>query len=358
MSKKMFDFVLGNPPFQRMYQGDSNGANSIYDKFLDASFEIADKVELIHPARFLFNAGSTSKKWNEKMLGDPHFKVLFYEKDATIIFPNADIKGGIAITYHDDYKNFGAIGVFTPYEQLNNILHKVSSNDNFESINVLGTTSSAYHFTEALHSDYPNLKKEKIIINGKEQPLLSKGHEYDLKSSIFEKLPNIFIDHIKDEESNHYIKILGKNSAGRTIKYIKKKYINEVKNLYVFKIFLPKANGNGAFGEVITMPTIAEPGTGATETFYSLGLFNSRKEAERLLKYIKTKFARALLGILKITQDSNPGKWKYVPLQDFTDHSDIDWSKSIPEIDQQLYKKYGLSDEEIDFIETHVKEMK
>lgn len=64
-----------------------------------------------------------------------------------------------------------------------------------------------------------------------------------------------------------------------------------------------------------------------------------------------------MLGTLKVTQDNNKGTWKNVPLQDFTERSDIDWSKSIPEIDQQLYKKYGLSSEEIGFIETHVKEM-
>lgn len=72
---------------------------------------------------------------------------------------------------------------------------------------------------------------------------------------------------------------------------------------------------------------------------------------------IKTKFARALLSVLKITQDANPGKWQYVPLQDFTAASDIDWSKSIPEIDKQLYAKYGLDEKEIAFIESHVKEM-
>ena len=64
-----------------------------------------------------------------------------------------------------------------------------------------------------------------------------------------------------------------------------------------------------------------------------------------------------MLGILKITQHNDRDKWKYVPLQDFTPNSDIDWSKSIPEIDRQLYVKYGLSQEEIDFIESHVKEM-
>ncbi len=64
-----------------------------------------------------------------------------------------------------------------------------------------------------------------------------------------------------------------------------------------------------------------------------------------------------MLGILKITQDNTASKWEFVPMQDFTNNSDIDWSRSIPEIDQQLYKKYGLSQEEIDFIEKNVKEM-
>ena len=64
-----------------------------------------------------------------------------------------------------------------------------------------------------------------------------------------------------------------------------------------------------------------------------------------------------MLGILKVTQDNNPETWSKVPLQDFTSASDIDWSQSIAEIDQQLYKKYGLSEEEIAFIEEKIKPM-
>ena len=64
-----------------------------------------------------------------------------------------------------------------------------------------------------------------------------------------------------------------------------------------------------------------------------------------------------MLGILKITQDNTKEKWNYVPMQDFSSLSDINWSQSIPDIDKQLYKKYGLSQDEIDFIESHVKEM-
>ena len=100
-----------------------------------------------------------------------------------------------------------------------------------------------------------------------------------------------------------------------------------------------------------------EPNSGHTQSFMSIGNFETRIEAENLLKYLKTKFLRSQLGILKKTQDNPPEKWKYIPLQDFSTNSDINWSVSISEIDQQLYKKYGLSPEEIDFIETNVKEM-
>lgn len=99
------------------------------------------------------------------------------------------------------------------------------------------------------------------------------------------------------------------------------------------------------------------PLVGYTRSFIGIGSFDREFEANACFKYIKSKFARTALGILKITQDNNKDTWKYVPLQNFTLESDIDWSVSIAEIDKQLYKKYNLTQEEIDFIESHVKEM-
>ena len=186
--------------------------------------------------------------------------------------------------------------------------------------------------------------------------LLSKGHAHDMSTNIFDRLPQIFYEE-KPKDEHEYIQILGRENNERLYKYIRRDYVNQVKNLDKYKIFIPKANGVGDFGEIISLPIIAHPGTGSTETFLSIGLSDTECEIESTLKYIKTKFTRALLGILKTTQDITPDKWKYVPLQDFTNSSDIDWSKSITEIDRQLYVKYGLTDKEIEFIETHVKEM-
>ncbi|MGN0756425.1 MAG: restriction endonuclease, partial [Treponema sp.] len=104
-------------------------------------------------------------------------------------------------------------------------------------------------------------------------------------------------------------------------------------------------------------PIVGEPIVGSTTTFLSVGKFSTKEEAENCMKYIKTKFARAMLGTLKVTQDNPRETWANVPLQDFTPNSDIDWSQSIAQIDHQLYKKYNLSQAEIDFIEKNVKAM-
>ena len=128
-------------------------------------------------------------------------------------------------------------------------------------------------------------------------------------------------------------------------------------NLDAYKMLFSKANGSGKYGETIALPIIAIPTQGHTQTFISIGNFATREEAEAEYKYVQTKFARALLGILKVTQDNKKSVWKYVPQQDFTGGSDIDWSKPIADIDRQLYAKYGFDADEIAFVETNVKEM-
>lgn len=353
-----FDFIIGNPPYQDETIGDNKEfAPPIYHLFIDESYKLANKVELIHPARFLFNAGSTPKAWNIRMLNDPHFKILFHEHDSSRVFPNTDIMGGIVVSYHDNEKDFGAIETYTVFNELNTIIHKAAKK---KEDSMMSIVFSAYsnHFTKKLHEDYPEIKYNEK--NGINTGVLSKGHDFDLKSNVIEKLPQVFID--SPENTNRYIVVYGLLNGVRTKKYIKSEYIAGAKNLESYKVLLPAANGSGAIGEVPLTPLIGDPFIGnpysiGTETFISVGSFNNEKEACAALKYIKSKFARCLLGVLKVTQHVTPEKWKYVPLQDFTLNSDIDWSKNIKGIDQQLYLKYNLNDEEIDFIETHIKEM-
>ena len=319
-----FDVVIGNPPYQEETKDTSD--KPIYNYFMSEAYKFADKVCFITPARFLFNAGKTPKKWNAKMLNDKHLKVAYYEQDSSNVFPNTDIKGGVAITYRDTQKNFGKIGTFTHFEELNSILRKVVNNS-FESIEPIVGVQLDYKF-----------KKEFNI------------SQVGLKTNVFNKQKHLFTD---SRVSDTQIAILGLNGRSRIYKYIEEEYFILPQNHQKWKVYLPTSNGSGAIGEVLSTPLI-----GHTETFIGIGEFDNQEEAENLLKYIKTKFARTMLGTLKITQHNLASTWKNVPLQNFTNNSDIDWSQSIAQIDQQLYKKYGLSEKEIAFIEEKVREMK
>ena len=339
---KKFYAVIGNPPYQMEGSGNKTFAPPIYHEFMDAAYEVGEKVELVTPARFLFNAGSTPKEWNRKMLDDAHLKVELYEADASTMFPGTDIKGGVAVTYRDSARDFGAIGTFTAFEELNSILKKAGCVNENSSLASIIYTQVRFNL-EALYSSHPEMKS-RIGSNGKDKRF---------RNNIFDKIP-LF----KEEECNGAIKVLGIQKNKRVFRFIDRCLVDmEHENLSKYKVLVPRANGSGALGEILSTPLIGTPLIGYTQSFIGIGSFDSELEAQACMKYVKSKFARALLGILKITQDNDRGVWRLIPLQDFTAASDIDWSKSVAEIDRQLYAKYGLDEDEIEFIESHVKEM-
>lgn len=187
--------------------------------------------------------------------------------------------------------------------------------------------------------------------------MLSRGHRYDLKSNVLEKLTNIVFNCEKPNDGNQYAEIIGRISNKRATRYINVDYLKTPDNFKKFKVIVPSANGSGMIGEKISTPLVGTPLVGHTQTFMSFGCFDAREEAEACMKYLKTRFARTLLGTLKVTQTNPISVWRNVPIQDFSSSSDIDWSQSVNEIDSQLYQKYGLSDEEIAFIEKNIQPM-
>ena len=339
-----FDFVIGNPPYQDETLGDNKGyAPPVYHKFLEESYKIANTVEMIHPARFLFNAGSTPKQWNEQMLNDPHIKVKLYEQNSSKIFANTDIKGGVAVTYRDIKKNFGKIGTFTPYDELNSIIGKAAPTNEADSLASVIFIQNRFDL-EKLYADYPQFSND----------IGSDGRDKRFRNNIFEKIPLFSEEQSKKDD----VAVVGVVKNKRQWRYFPRKYTDlSHENLDRWKVLVVRVNGTGTLGETLSTPIIAKPGEGYTQTFIGIGAFLVQQEAENALKYIKSKFARTMLGVLKITQDNNKDTWRMVPIQDFTDNSDIDWSGSVADIDRQLYRKYGLSEDEISFIEEKVKEM-
>ena len=335
-----FNAVVGNPPY--MLKQEDTSDDPIYHYFMDLGFALSSLATFITPGRFLFRAGKTPEAWNEKILNDNHFKVVWYESDTEKIFPNVEIKGGVTVTMRDANKNYGKIVTYTVHDELNEILKKVVSHENFSTIMDIIYHQNKFDLN-SLYERYPNCR-ELVGSNGKEKRFTT---------SILSQLP-IFRE-VGNTDSD--IKVLGIIDNNRVIRYVEKDLIEDHDNIFKFKVFVAYSNGSGKFGEILSTPIVAIPGDGHTQSFISFGAFDTEKEAESALKYIKTKFVRTMLAVLKVTQHNGKDAWEYVPNQDFSANSDIDWSKSIKDIDTQLYSKYGLTSKEIKFIENNVTAM-
>ena len=162
------------------------------------------------------------------------------------------------------------------------------------------------------------------------------GTAAKITSNAFEHLLHIFHEEEPDIP-DVFIRILGRSKNQRVYKWIEKRYTLPTDGYCEsYNVLVPEANGTGAIGEVLSTPVIGVPVIGHTDTFLSIGKFTDAQQADRCLKYVKTKFARCMLGTLKATQHNPRETWANVPMQDFTSESDINWDVPISEIDNHL----------------------
>jgi hypothetical protein len=367
-----FDAVVGNPPYQEEVW-DSSGvtknnkmSRSIYPEFAKFARQLADIITLIMPARWMSGESGPYRETSEfvKFMIEGHdLKSLDLFPNSRDVFSNVDIKGGIAFYITD--KNYDGKTVFSVWENKNKRSMEIAF-DGKEDDNII--------------IRFPELVSivDKIFVQGalvgSMKTLVSSRNPYGFVSDLFTK--NNEKARISDVRlADDDFAILGLYRAKREIKYIANTDLKKnVKGALLYKVLLPRANGSGVFGEVFSTPMLV-----ATDTFLEIGQFVNEYEATSLFKYVRTKFFRAMVGVKKTAVFNYKDAFTYVPIQDFTPlsgtvvktkaagsgdelvdlkgTSDIDWSKSIREIDQQLYKKYGLSPEEIAFIEEKVKEM-
>lgn len=336
VDKMKFNAIVGNPPYQEMDGGASASAKNIYHYFVNVSKKLhPNYISLIIPARW-YTSGKGLDDFRRDMIHDKHIIKLFDYVDSKDIFPTVEIKGGICYFLRSEneekaceiiYHNNEEIQYSTRYlydlgeiyirdERIISILHKVIDND-FEAF----------------------------------EPIVSSRKPYGLTGDFF-KNPNKYnLPEIFDKKVNsNDLTIIGRENKERTLKYIPNDYplpTNDGLNKY--KVFVNRAYGDGKLGQdKRPEPLIGKPGELCTETFLQVGPFENEIEAQNALKYMETKLFKLLVGINKTTQDAPKRVYNFVPMQDFTDSSDIDWNSSISE---QLYKKYNLTNEEQKFIE-------
>lgn len=336
-----FDITVANPPYQKAMAGTSD--RQIYPDFMDFAFRVSSLACFVTPARFLFNAGKTSKKWNRQVLSDPHVSVSLFEADSRRIFPTAEVKGGITVTLRDTNVSLAPIGSFIPDLQLRSIVARVHAiADNF--LDQIVFAPESYRFTSVLHVEYPQAIER-----------VSAGHSFDVTTNCFDVLPEVF----HDVAYRGMIGVLGRQNNRRLVKFVNRRYVRDHPNLNAWKVALAKSNGAGKLGEVLAPPVLLSPGFAHTQSFISIGAFGTRKEAEELATFLHTKFARLLLGSLKVTQDNKRAVWANVPNLVSKAPADlsIDWESLVPVIDSQLADFFGLSKAEKAFVNERAQEM-
>ena len=338
-----FDVVIGNPPYQETLdvdKGNSSLAKQLFPDFIKNSIEISDKyVCLITPSRWFAGDAQDKSflKLREYFRNNNHMKSIFNYMDAKKIFPNTEIKGGVNFFLFD--KQYTGDVLFTNVEDKNY------------------TSISRPLFEDGLDIIIPDINAYKIlkkIIESKFTSLIliTKGRNaFGIVGT-----PRILESITSKEFEDGLIEVRCKNNE---IRWIKKNIISKnISLIDKFKVYVSKSAGNpNSDKKVIGTPYLGLKGSICTDSLIPIGEFDDEKEAIALKKYLSTKFLRYLVSIIKMSQNVTQIVYRFVPLQDFTPNSDIDWSQSIENIDQQLYKKYNLSQDEIDFIESKVRAM-
>ena len=345
--KMEFDAIIGNPPYQLNDGGGiGDSATPIYQLFISLSKSINPKyLSMIVPARWM-KGGKGLSLFRNQMMNDHSLSKLFDYADAKVCFPNINIDGGICYFLWDQIYN-GKVDY--TYQDLTGYVSKSKRN--------LKTDFSDTVIRDVRQVEI--IRKAATLEKEKFSTIVSTRNPYGLFADLFNS-PEKYTDvHWCSKENNDSVKVYGvkgiKGGAKRITGYINKNAVKKSVGIDKYKLLFGKA-----YMTTSTTPPdiiIAKPNEVCTETFLQIGPFNSEKECDNCLKYIKSKFYRALLFFNRSSLNISTDTFNLIPLQNFCDKSDIDWSRSIVEIDKQLYKKYNLMQEEIDFIEKTVKPM-
>ena len=179
-----------------------------------------------------------------------------------------DIKGGIAITYRDSNKNFGKINFFSSYSELRSILKKVTNTPTFKygEFSELISSRGMYRFEDIFFKEHP-----------KASLLVKKGTGNMITSNSFELYNEVFHE-VKPNDGNQYIQLYGRIDNKREYRWINQSYLMNNEYINFYNVFVPEANGTGAIGEVLSTPIIGTPMIGHTDTFLSIGQFESEQE--------------------------------------------------------------------------------
>lgn len=346
VEKMKFDAIVGNPPYQENIGSTLNKSLSkqLYPIFMMSAIKMNPKyLSLITPSRW-FTGNAQDRSFvllREFLKKNNHFSHITNYLNSNDVFVDVSIPGGVNMFLYEE----GYIGEIIFEEKIKNessIVKRPLFEEGLEIVIPMNKMITILHKVIGL-----NFKSMSEIVTGR-NPFGVPATDAELNK-------------ISAEESSEYYDthIL---CAYEQVKYIPNSCIRRNRELLnKWKVFTSKMNGgagtllDGKKVSILGKTFIAEPNMSCSNTLLAVGGFENEIEAVNLNKYMNCKFFRFMLGIKKIAQVLTSNVYSFVPQQNFKNNSDIDWNKSIEEIDKQLYIKYKLNEQEILYIEENIK---
>ena len=327
-----FNVIVGNPPYQVMDGGAGASAMPIYNKFVEISKQIKPYyISLIMPARW-YAGGKGLDDFRDMMLNDSHISQITDFVNSKDCFPNASIGGGV-LFYLWNYQYKG----LCKFTSIHNGISETS-------MRVLNEYDTFIRFNKAIAI----AAKVRECSNQFMSSIISSRNPFGVSSVI------------RGKKKGKY-QLISSDGIG----YLEKgDFVDNCGWVNKYKVLISKVTAEHA-GEpdrhgmfrVISRMELLEPLDLCTDSYLVIGGSSIKKEVLSVYCYLRCKFTRFMLMLAVSSINLSREKFQFVPLQNFTSNSDIDWSVSIPEIDEQLYEKYGLSEDEIAFIEKMIKPM-
>ena len=346
-----FGFILGNPPYQMQDKGAAatDAAAPIYQHFVDFSKKYVPKyISIIMPSKWMVGGRSELSKFLKEMKEDKNITLLVDYEDDRKIFPNTHNDGGVCYFLWDKNKKSSTVD----YR-----FHSLDG-DMIESDTLSNDYSDFVIRNQKVRLILDSINKNSKVTSF--STIVSKTQPFGIRKDIFNAPHNYPDSNLSDISFANSTKIYGvkgfKGGAKRKTGFVNTKILSDnYSALNKYKIFFTTTYSSNA--TIPPQSIKAYPNEACTETFLLIGPFKTESEMDNCYKYINTHFFLFLLYFGHGTMQVNQNVFKTIPLQDFTSSSDIDWSKSLKDIDIQLYKKYKLSGEEVEYIESVIKPM-
>ena len=344
-----FDVIIGNPPYQMTFGiegGNSANAKSIYNLFIEQAIKLNPKyLCMITPSRWMTKtAQGIPEAWVDAALQSNKFKIIHDFENASECFPGVEIKGGVNYFLWDkDYS--GKCSYYFHQAQDKKVLERYDYLDS-KNAGIVVRDPQAYSILDKIEKF-----EGSYYLNSDDNfsGLVSAKHFFDNS----ELLTSNWTGYKSNPDAIHNIKYYVNVDRERTFRWISDSQLpknKETKNIN--KVYIPAAGGSGYDDQILGKPFYGEANSVCSQTFLVIGYDPEKhnfteNECKNIISYIQTRLFRYLVSIKKKTQNGPRGVYQFVPLQDF----------SKPWTDEELYKKYSLTDEEIEFIESMIKPM-